>query len=138
MRTEKIRSHPHSPPASGATILLVERDQGLREALAESLRVVGYRPLVTDSPSEALRLARDRGAQPAALVINDLVMPGMNALEFYEALHMAEEGGKMLIITAYPMPQTGAALLQRPGVRWARKPIGLKTLQDLVGEMIGA
>jgi DNA-binding NtrC family response regulator len=138
MRTEKIRSQPHGPQANGARILLVERDQGLREALAESLRVVGYCPLITASPSGALRLARERGAQPAALLINDLVMPGMNALELYEALHMAEEGGKMLIITAYPMPQTGAALLTKPGVRWARKPIGLKSLQDLVGEMLEA
>lgn len=138
MHTDQRLSHSAAPSPNGARILLVEQDQGLREALAEALRVVGYPALAIGSPLEALRRARARGAQPAALVINDLIMPGMNALELYEALGIAENGGKMLIITAYPMPQTGAALVQMPGVRWARKPIGLKTLQDLVQEMIGA
>ena len=124
-----------SGAATGGIILLVEDNDVLRQVLAESLQMMSY--TVYDAPNGELALALvDRIKEQIALVISDLVMPGMNALELYEALGLTQDDGKMLIITGYPMPNTGMSLVEKPGVRWASKPIGYDELQNLIGQML--
>ena len=118
-------------------ILLVEDDDMVREALLVSLQFMGYTVYDVASGVEALGLAGRMG-EKIDLVISDLVMPGMNALELYEALKLVPYNGKMLILTGYPMPQTGMSLAVQPGVRWARKPIQIDELEGLVGQMLGS
>lgn len=122
--------------ASRRAILLVEDNDALREALQYTLERMGH--LVHDAPSgpEALEVADKVNINKLDLVISDLVMPGMNALELYEAMQVASYGGKMLVITGYPMPHTGMTLAERPGVQWAEKPIGVDALRDLVSQML--
>ena len=75
-------------------------------------------------------------AERILLVISDLVLPGMNALQLYEALGLQPGRDKMLIITAYPMPYAGLTMVEKPGVQWARKPIRFDELERLVPQML--
>jgi YesN/AraC family two-component response regulator len=74
-------------------------------------------------------------SEPIDLVISDLVMPGMNAMELYESLKVRAYTGKMLIITGYPMPYAGQSLVSVPGVAWAHKPISVEELRLLLAQM---
>ncbi len=76
------------------------------------------------------------GTDSFDLVINELVMSGMNALEFYEALEQAQGGVSMLIVTGYPMPFSGQAIADRPGVSWVQKPIRFQELGTLARELL--
>jgi two-component system phosphate regulon response regulator PhoB len=62
------------------TILLVEDDADLREALVESLRDEGYRVDCACDGADALVYLR-KGGQPG-LILLDLMMPRMSGAEF--------------------------------------------------------
>lgn len=77
-------------PASGAaardgapTILLVEDDRLLRKAAESALRQRGFRVLTATNGDEALRTL---SAEIPALVLLDLVMPGLHGHQVLKAL----------------------------------------------------
>lgn len=119
------------------SILLVEDDGALRQALAETLLLTGYTVYDAESGPQALALLDKLSTKHVSLVISDLVMRGMNALELYDALRSASYEGPVLVITGYPMPQTGLSLVERPGVQWRNKPIGAAELRDTVSRILG-
>ena len=116
-------------------ILLVEDNAMVREALAVTLQFLGYQVYDAANGSEALAIS-DQTLATIRLVISDLVMPGINALELYEALQHRQYRGGMLVITGYPMPYAGMTLVERPGVAWASKPIRHEELQLLLAQML--
>ena len=118
-----------------ATILLVEDNEFVREAMADTMRALGYQVFAAAEAREALDIA-SRVGTVIDLVVSDLVMPGMNALELYEALKTKAYGGRMLIVTGYPMPRAGSSLAEQPGVAWAEKPIRLEELRLLLAQLL--
>jgi CheY-like chemotaxis protein len=63
------------------TILIVDDDQGIREALTELLEIEGYQVDTATSGVEGLAYLRTK---KPTLVLLDLMMPGMGGLEFRE------------------------------------------------------
>lgn len=118
------------------SILLIEDDATVRQALKDTLELFHYQVFDAANGPAALAVLREQ-PEPVDLVISDLVMPYMNALELYEALQQLQHGVKMLVVTGYPMPHTGMSLVQRSGVEWASKPIGMDQLAEAVRRMIG-
>ena len=70
--------------ASSNRILLVEDDEGNREALKELLEVEGYTVSTAAHGAEALALLR-KGDDPPGLILLDMMMPVMNGSEFRQA-----------------------------------------------------
>ena len=64
------------------SILIVEDDESVREALVALLEGAGHRVVEAGDGAEAL--ARLRGAEPVGLILLDLMMPVMNGWEFRE------------------------------------------------------
>lgn len=117
-------------------ILLVEENPFIREAFRDILEAHGYEVHGAENGPEALALL---GREPGSidLVISELVMPDMNALQLYEALHAVQEGVKMLVVTRYPIPNKGRTLAKRPGVSWIGKPIGVQEFGETVRHLVG-
>lgn len=65
--------------ARRASVLLVDDDDLIREALSDDLAAYGYEVTVAASGEEALRRLR-AGPRPCALLL-DLLMPGMDGAE---------------------------------------------------------
>lgn len=63
-----------------ATILIIEDDYDIRWGMAEVLREEGYQVATAADGREALSWLRD--GNEAALILLDLIMPGMNGWEF--------------------------------------------------------
>jgi len=131
----EIQSRHGSGGKTGATILLVEDNADVREALSDALQFIGHKVYDAANGVEALAMV-DRIKEAIGLVISDLVMPGMNALELYDALQLRSYSGGMLVITGYPMPHAGMTLVERPGVAWAHKPITYEELRLLLAQML--
>jgi len=75
--------------ARRASVLLVDDDDQIREALSDDLEAHGYEVAVAATGEEALRRLR-AGPRPCALLL-DLLMPGMDGAELLAKVR-AEEG----------------------------------------------
>ena len=64
-------------------ILIIDDDQDTRTLLAHILKKGGYQTFTADSGASALRIIND--SQPSAILL-DLLMPGMNGMEFCSTL----------------------------------------------------
>ena len=83
-----------SPRAeTSGTILVIEDDESIREAVAYNLKKEGYRMLVAADGLEGLRLLR---REHPDLVVLDLMLPGMDGWKLCEQAR--EEGFEMPII----------------------------------------
>jgi DNA-binding response OmpR family regulator len=79
------------------TILIVEDDADIAESLHYNLRREGYRPVIAESGEKGLRLALDE-KQPPALVLLDLMLPGMTGMELCRRLRRETQTEKTPII----------------------------------------
>ena len=83
-----------------ATVLLVEDDDGVREFVAEALRVSGCEVMLAASPAEALAIAA-RQSRVIDLLVTDVVMPGMNGGELADRLVAMRPELRVLFMTGY-------------------------------------
>ncbi len=81
-------------PDGQGPILVVDDDPASLKVAATALRGAGYRAVCCTSGPEGLRLVTD---QLPALVVLDLLMPGMNGFEFLMQLRR-ETGGRIPVI----------------------------------------
>jgi CheY-like chemotaxis protein len=122
------------PEDGKPTILLVEDDWDVQDAVAELLTDAGYDVVSASDGREALHILW-LGATPAALVL-DLFLPEMNGWELYRYLRddLALSHVPVIVMTAagehwgYPVPP--AMVVQ--------KPVDAARLLELLGSVTGA
>jgi CheY-like chemotaxis protein len=108
------------------TILLVEDDLDVREALAETLRDEGYTVDCAGDGEQALHYLR-RGARPG-LILLDLMMPRMSGSEFrmLQKVDPQLKDVPVVLLTADGRMEEKAIALETDGA--IRKPIDLDLL----------
>src|SRR5206468_8081081 len=94
-------------------ILVVDDDADIRDSLADILSDAGYEVRCFANGAEALDHLRREGA--AALIILDLMMPGMNGWTFCEEQHRDER------LAAIPVIAMSAVADLEP--RWSRPDV---------------
>ncbi|HET7204361.1 MAG TPA: response regulator [Steroidobacteraceae bacterium] len=82
----------HATEASGELVLVVDDDDRSRELMRIVLRHAGYRVLAAPGASAAMALLATE--RPAAALV-DLLMPGMDGLEFCRWVRARPELGQM-------------------------------------------
>ncbi len=111
-----------APSGRGETILLVEDEAGVRAFAQRALEQAGYRVVVAEYAEAALGVA-DRMAQPADLLLTDLVMPGgLNGVALAARLEARWPGLRVLLMSGYVedefdrhgLAAAGRALLHKP------------------------
>ncbi|MDZ4121448.1 MAG: ATP-binding protein, partial [Candidatus Cloacimonadaceae bacterium] len=83
----------------GETILFVDDEEALSAFFHKTLSKLGYAVTVANSGAEAL-LILEKGLQPA-LVITDIVMPGMNGKDLAERIKKQSPEQKVLFISGF-------------------------------------
>jgi PAS domain S-box-containing protein len=83
------------PQGRGELILAVDDEPAIRLVVQASLEKFGYRPLLAADGAEALRLVAERRGE-IALVLTDLMMPGIDGLELIRRLHATAPGLRCL------------------------------------------
>lgn len=93
---------PEPPGRLGGTetIVLVEDNEPVRRLMVTILRGQNYTVYDFGHPADALVLASTIG-KPAALLISDVVMPGMNGRELAEQLQAMWPGLRVLYMSGY-------------------------------------
>ncbi|MFZ5927967.1 MAG: response regulator [Acidobacteriota bacterium] len=98
---------PGAPPPEN-TVLLVDDEPGIRSLIARALEREGFNVAQAGSAQEALEVCQERGAAPAVLV-TDLIMPGVSGKELAERLRMRWPDLRVLFISGYTEQQDLAA-----------------------------
>ena len=79
------------------TILIVEDDADIAESLQYNLKREGFRPVIAESGEKGLRLAIDE-RNPPALIMLDLMLPGMTGMELCRRLRREPHTEKIPIV----------------------------------------
>jgi PAS domain S-box-containing protein len=120
---------PRSAPRGHETILVVEDEPALRNVVRRSLAAAGYRVLVASNGGEALLSCEKHGGE-IALVVTDVVMPGLSGRELAERLARLCPTAKILFMSGHSdeaIEQHGVL-----GPRFLRKPFDRETLAERV------
>ncbi len=115
------------PPASDATILLVDDDDPVRAVTASMLRDFGYRVPDASCGDAALAVLADN--PDVDILMTDLVMPSMNGIQLAAAARAAFPRLSVVFITGYA-DQAGSAI--PAGSRLVRKPFAGADLSRIV------
>jgi two-component system, cell cycle sensor histidine kinase and response regulator CckA len=82
------------------TILLVEDEESLARVESEVLEDSGFKVLVANDSTEALRISNDFSA-PIDLLVTDVVLPGIGGKELADQLRSHRVGLKVLFMSGY-------------------------------------
>ncbi len=108
-----------------APILVVDDDGDIRMALEMLLSYEGYEVWTAKDGAEAvarLEAEQSKGRQ-AACVLSDMKMPGMNGLEFLEALAERPDAPPVVMISGHGDVQTAVEAVRRGAVNFLEKPL---------------
>jgi CheY-like chemotaxis protein len=110
------------------TVLVVEDEADLREMMREALELNGFAVVTAHDGRDALEaIAR---IERLCLVLLDLLMPGMNGVEFFEKMRRRPELAHVPVVV-----HSSAPLLAPAGVtRVLQKPLELERLLSVVRE----
>ena len=113
----------------GPTILVVDDEAIARKFMERALTQEGYQVLVAEDGEGALRILRTTHRR-VALIITDLVMPGMGGHAFAIEVGQLPEPPPMLYISAYEKPTGEMAK------RFLQKPFSTAELTQAVRELL--
>jgi signal transduction histidine kinase len=119
---------------SGATLLVAEDDDAVRELTCRILRRTGYRVVSARNGHEALAMLRS--VKGIRLVIADIVMPGMNGIELGEHIRRDFHDLPILFTSGYVAPDAGDAFGLADGSRFMEKPYTPDQLIERVNELL--
>jgi two-component system, cell cycle sensor histidine kinase and response regulator CckA len=116
-------------------IMIVDDEESMQELASELLEEHGYSVVIAGNGRDAVEIYRRRGHE-IALVVLDLVMPGMDGGQTYVELKALNPSLKAFFCTGF-MPDHGiAALLERDRLRAIQKPFNPRTFVQVVREVL--
>lgn len=116
---------------AGATVLLVDDDDAVRDVTASMLRDLGYAVLEAGSGGAALEILGNEAT--LEVIILDYAMPGMSGAELARQAKLKRPGVPILFVTGFA---DRAGLLDVSEARLIRKPFSAEELAMKVGDAL--
>jgi CheY-like chemotaxis protein len=128
---------PESAPVGTETLLLIEDDPVVLTVGKAMLQSLGYAVLTARNGAEGLEVYRRAEPGQIALVITDMMMPGMGGRKLSEALMGVDPNVRVLLVSGYSLAEE-VAEAREEGVRgFVQKPFDLYALGRAVREALG-
>jgi two-component system cell cycle sensor histidine kinase/response regulator CckA len=115
----------------GETVLVVEDNTAVREALVESLQLLNYEVLEATNGRRALAML-EQHSDDIDLLLSDVVMPGMGGVAL---LHALRENGltvPVVMLTGHPLEKEMEELRAQGMLEWLPKPPRLEELAHVM------
>ena len=116
-----------------ASILVVDDEPLMQDALEVSLRSQGYRVATATSGEEALTRIE---AQEFDVIVSDLVLPGLDGLAVLERSRTLNPRAGVILMTAYATLETAIAAFRRGACDYLEKPFDLDDLTRRVQRVL--
>jgi DNA-binding NtrC family response regulator len=113
---------------STAVIMVVDDHASARRSVAEILTAAGYEVIATSSGAEALQRLAD---QAVDLIFTDLMMPGMDGLEFIRILNDRRIESQVVMFTAHASIGTAVQAMRLGAFDYLEKPFNVDQLEDV-------
>ncbi len=104
---------------SEMTILVIDDEQNIREGSERILSRMGYRVLTAANGQQGLALVQ---AQPVAIVLLDLKMPGMDGMEVLTHIRLFDPEILVIVITGYATIETAIEAMKKGAYDFIPKP----------------
>jgi PAS domain S-box-containing protein len=121
----------------GETILVVEDNAALREAMCDLIEALGYEVVGASNGVEALAVLEARG-DAIALVLSDLMMPVMGGEALLAAIQARRLNLPVMILSGYPLEGELAGLKARGLAGWLLKPVSRAQLAGLLAQVLAS
>jgi len=114
------------------TVLIIEDDTPIREALSQALELEGYSVYSASNGKEGLEILRLLPAP--CLILLDLMMPIMNGWEFADAVQQDNILMTIPIVVVTAYAETAKSVKSKEVIK---KPVNLDRLMDCVKRYCG-
>lgn len=122
-------------PGVPSTVLVVDDDLGIREALAEVLREDGFHVLEAADGEQALALLKT--APDATIVLLDLLMPRLSGFDVLRELASQPDANRFSVIVMSASEDLTGVAAKPTVVATLRKPFDLWRMLGLVRDAAG-
>src|SRR5258708_1081525 len=111
------------------TILIVEDEAKMRRLVELNLADDGFSTLSAGDAETGLKLLRDT---PVDLVVTDLKLPGMNGLEFLQAVKRQSAALPVVVRTAFGTVETAVEAMKGGASDYVLKPFSLSEMRMVI------
>jgi DNA-binding NtrC family response regulator len=112
-----------------ATILIVEDEAKMRRLLELNLGEDGFSTLSAGDAESGLKLLRENTVD---LVVTDLKLPGMNGLEFLQAIKRQSAALPVVVMTAFGSVETAVEAMKAGASDYVLKPFSLGEMRMVI------
>ena len=112
-----------------ATILIVEDEAKMRRLLELNLGEDGFTTLSAEDAETGLKLLSQNSVD---LVITDLKLPGMNGLEFLQAIKRQNAALPVIVMTAFGSVETAVDAMKAGASDYVLKPFSLAEMRMVI------
>jgi DNA-binding NtrC family response regulator len=122
-----------SPITVAERVLVVEDDPAARSGLEQLIKSWGF---VAESAADGREALEKVTTFRPAIVITDLVMPGMDGLALLRALHQQGADVTTLLLTAQGTVETAVEAMKEGAYDYLTKPIDIQRLKILLDKIV--
>jgi DNA-binding NtrC family response regulator len=130
-----VRGEEPVPAFQEATILVVDDEDALRQAVAKLLRKTGIDVIEAADGSAAIEILRANGQNIDAVLL-DMTIPGHSSRDVLDAAARIRPDLKIILTSAYSEQSVTANLTTPLSRRFIRKPFQLDTLVQMLQEVL--
>lgn len=120
---------------NGETILVVDDEEFLRELARDMLSNNGYQVITAGSGEIGLSLYREK-SRSIALVILDLIMPGMGGKHCMEEILNFDPNAKVVISSGYSMEDPASDEVLKRACGFIQKPYNFRKMLKLLHDVV--
>ena len=117
------------------SVLVVEDDAALREALIDTLKAAGLAAIAAADAAEALTLLE---TEEIALVISDVQMPGLNGYQLLTSIKRLRPDLPVVLMTAYGTVAQAVAAMREGATDYIVKPFDAQALIGMAQRQLSA
>jgi len=117
------------------TVLLVDDEDAIINVVEKALNMLGYRVLIARGGEEAAEIYR-KNQQEIALVILDMIMPGIGGGKAYDLLKEINPHVRAILSSGYSFNGEAAHIIARGCEGFIQKPFGIKELSKKIREIL--